>query len=307
MTIHDARRGPTTPPSLAIVIPAYKADFLAPALASLAAQTCRDFRVYVGDDASPHDLETICRRYEEHLPLHYTRFDENRGQQDLVAQWERCVALSTEPWVWLFSDDDVMDPDCVATLLRCLRDDAGRYDLYHFNVRVIDASGAVLRVPAPYPEVFSSLAFAMARLRSQIDSFAPDYVFARRALEDVGGFTRFPLAWCSDDATWIKLSRRSGIRTVHGPMVSWRISGQNITSHHPTLAPQKLQAARQFVTWLSRYVSSAPPRPGEPSGAALRRASLGWLWRQGEAVAAPRWQRCVMVADAWLRVMVQRS
>ena len=44
---------------LAIVIPAYKAAFLGRTLASIAAQTDRHFVVYVGDDASPHDLADL--------------------------------------------------------------------------------------------------------------------------------------------------------------------------------------------------------------------------------------------------------
>ena len=38
---------------IAIIIPAYKSRFLRQTLDSMAAQTCRDFAVYVGDDASP--------------------------------------------------------------------------------------------------------------------------------------------------------------------------------------------------------------------------------------------------------------
>ena len=45
--------------NLAIVIPAYKATFLAAALDSIAAQTCRDFTLYIGDDCSPNNLGDI--------------------------------------------------------------------------------------------------------------------------------------------------------------------------------------------------------------------------------------------------------
>ncbi len=98
---------------LAIVIPAYRTRFLQAALTSLAAQTDQAFTVYVGDDASPDDVQALCAAWADKLDLRYTRFDSNVGGQDLVAQWTRCIALSHEPWVWLFSDDDELEPGCV--------------------------------------------------------------------------------------------------------------------------------------------------------------------------------------------------
>lgn len=269
-----------TDSALAIVIPAYKADFLAQALQSIADQTSRDFTVYVGDDASPHDLESICRPFADRFRLEYTRFDRNLGGEDLVGQWTRCLSLSREPWVWLFSDDDLMEPTCVAEVLNRIRADRGAFDLYHFDVLQIDATGAVIAQSPPFAEITSALEFALARLELRLDSFAPDYVFSRAALDAVGGFQRFPLAWCSDDATWIKLARRSGIRALRGPKVCWRNSGQNLTAYHPALAERKFRAAELFVDWLSESLESSPPRIGEPTPKAVRRASLGWLSNQ---------------------------
>ena len=94
---------------LSIVIPAYKATFLPAALDSIAAQTCQNFTLYIGDDNSPHNLENIVNRYKDEINLVYHRFDANLGGNDLVAQWERCISLTQgEPYIWLFSDDDVM-------------------------------------------------------------------------------------------------------------------------------------------------------------------------------------------------------
>ena len=50
---------------LAIVIPAYKAKYLPETLDSLVAQTDKRFHVYIGDDKSPEDIETIVKRYDQ--------------------------------------------------------------------------------------------------------------------------------------------------------------------------------------------------------------------------------------------------
>ena len=99
---------------LAIVIPAYKSTFLSAALDSIASQTCKDFTLYIGDDCSPNNIGEIVDRYRDKINLVYKRFDSNLGGRDLVAQWERCIDMTQdEPWLWLFSDDDVMERNCV--------------------------------------------------------------------------------------------------------------------------------------------------------------------------------------------------
>jgi len=106
---------------LAIVIPAYKADYFEQALESIAGQTCTNFTLYIGDDASPHDLYAIVKDFESKINLHYKRYDENLGSKDLVAQWERCIDLvKDEKWIWLFSDDDLMAKHCVEEFYKSL-------------------------------------------------------------------------------------------------------------------------------------------------------------------------------------------
>src|ERR1035437_3960780 len=99
---------------LAIVIPAYKRMFFNEALSSIAKQTNKNFTLYIGDDCSPCNLYNIVEKYEKSIPIVYRHFDENIGRKDLVVQWERCIDLvGDEEWIWLFSDDDIMDPTCV--------------------------------------------------------------------------------------------------------------------------------------------------------------------------------------------------
>lgn len=104
---------------LAFFIPAYKAIFLPAALDSIAAQTCKDFTLYVGDDCCPEPIGSVVEQYRGKIALVYQRFNTNLGGKDLVAQWERCIAMSKDkPYIWLFSDDDVMEPNFVEALLR---------------------------------------------------------------------------------------------------------------------------------------------------------------------------------------------
>jgi hypothetical protein len=276
--------------ALAIVIPAYKGRFLAEALGSLAAQTDRSFRVYVGDDCSPDDLAGICRGFDESLDLVYHRFPENLGKTSLSAQWDRCVALSREPWIWLFADDDLMDRECVAGFHRVLEQTAGAFDLYRFNTRTIDSAGRVIKINRPHPEHETALTFAYHRLRGDRDSYACEYVFSRTTYGDCGGMAHYPLAWCADDASWIRFSARTGIRTVAGPCVLWRRSGLNITAVREGTIPEKLRAAAMFSDELAQRFSSADfSRAGIPRPL-FEEARQDWFFGQIQSLAPIPWR-----------------
>lgn len=266
-------------PPLAIVIPAYKPAFLRAALDSIAAQTDRRFRVYVGDDAGPPEVGEICAAFTAAgLDLRYERFEHNLGRRSLTAHWNRCVRLSSEPWVWLFADDDVMEPECVATLLRALEEGAEEA-LLRFDTTVIGADDQVWAENPPHPPVESGVDFIYDRLLGRRNSYVVEYVFRRDAFDRAGGFPAYPVAWCADDAAWFLFSRASHprdarIRTLGGAKVRWRASGLNITDDKRRNQREKLTAAVQFLRFVDAEVR--PADQGRRSDAEWRDAAERW-------------------------------
>ena len=264
--------------SLAVVIPAYKPDYLAAALDSLAAQTDRGFRVYIGDDASPHDLAAVVQPFADRLDLRLHRFEENIGRRDLVAQWNRTIRLSDETWVWLFSDDDVADPGCVAAWRSALGG-SNPVEVMRFQTRIIDADGREERQNEPHPEFESAADFILARLLRQRRSYACEVLFTRRAFDRLGGLVSFPLAWCSDDASWAALAGPAGLRTLAGPRVSWRYGGGNLSVPDPASRAAKREALLRYVEWLLN--EDHPALAATPAQRAAIRAALpSWFWHQ---------------------------
>ncbi|OAZ05413.1 glycosyltransferase family 2 protein [Flavobacterium succinicans] len=99
---------------LAIIIPYYKLTFFEATLQSLAAQTCQDFKVYIGDDASPEKPTELLEHFQGQFDFVYHRFEFNLGGVSLTQQWERCIALSdNEPWLMILGDDDVLGENVV--------------------------------------------------------------------------------------------------------------------------------------------------------------------------------------------------
>lgn len=240
---------------LAIIIPAYKATFLPAALDSIAMQTCKDFTLYVGDDCSPEPIGEIVEQYRDKLELVYQRFDSNLGGKDLVAQWERCIAMSQEePYIWLFSDDDVMEPNCVEQLLRTIEETKDAYDLYHFDSYRIDENGKLELFRKPYPSILTSYAYYKGKMLGNYDSYVVENIFSRRIYEQSGGFKNFDLAWGSDVATWCIFSKENGMCNIPGGLIGWRRSSQNITpTKSRETAERKLMADCAFLCWAYSY------------------------------------------------------
>lgn len=245
---------------LAIVIPAYKAAFLSAALDSIAAQTCKDFTLYVGDDCSPEPIGGIVEQYRDKMELVYQRFDSNLGGKDLVAQWERCIAMSKdEPYIWLFSDDDVMESTCVEELFRQIEETASFYDVYHFDVDIINERGAFVRRKQDYPAVLSAYHFYRGKSAGSISAFVVENVFSRKIYEQLHGFVKYDMAWGSDIATWIVFSGEKGLCTVPHARLKWRQSSQNISPNYSRqIAERKLRADQDMLNWAYQYFGMEP-------------------------------------------------
>lgn len=243
---------------LAIIIPAYKVKFFDKVLFSFSHQTCKNFTIYVGDDASGEDFLSIINKYSNSIDVKYYRFEKNLGGKDLVAQWERCIALSkSEPWIWLFSDDDMVEPNAVESFYQALKENRDT-DIYHFNVKVINSSDSIIRIPKSFPSIMSSREFYTGKMSSKYDSFVVEFIFRRAVYEREAGFVKFDMAWGSDVATWVKFGRTGGIITIPDGNVLWRESDQNITPNHKSdIVLRKISANWDFLSWASQFLEDS--------------------------------------------------
>lgn len=238
---------------LAIVIPAFKSDFFSKTLESISNQTNKSFRLYIGDDNSPDDLYSLVKPFEQSLDIHYKKFEENLGASSIVRHWSRCIQLiEDEQWIWLFGDDDIMPIDAVQRFYDFLSKGKD-CQLLRFNLAVIDKNDLVTTKPTSHPLQESSLEFAIRRLQRKCMSTVVEYIFSKKVYYDKSGFEEYPLAWASDDATWIKFGDKTGIYTLEGLPVNWRYSGLNISSRNLISDwNKKMDASILFVTYLTQ-------------------------------------------------------
>lgn len=251
-------QAPAHSATLAIVIPAYKGEYLRDTLEALAAQTDTRFAVYIGNDAGSTNIDELVASYQNRLSIHYQRFSDNLGGKDLVAQWNRCLAMTQqEPWIWLLPDDDVPDTSCVAAFYTQLEQDADQpSNLYRFNTSIINGAGVWQANNSDHPELELPGAFLYARLIGDRYSTVCEYIFNRQVFESAGGFKAFPLAWFTDDATWIRVSGGHPIKTIAGPRVQIRQSEHNISNITGTYGVEKARAVFQYLRWLKQLPKS---------------------------------------------------
>lgn len=240
---------------LAIVIPAYKALFLDQTLNSLANQSCQEFTVYIGDDNSPHQLKNIVDAYNDKLDIVYYHFQENFGGRSLIEQWHRCVKLiRDEEFFCLFSDDDLMEPKCVESFYKTLDSDNDDYDVYHFDINIIDSEGKLLKECEEYPALLSPCQFFHRIYTGRIDARIPEFIFRTNHFWGQGGYVDFDLGYTSDNATVMVCSERKDIYSIPGVKVLWRDSGTNISSDKDlSLTRRRTRALIHFLNWTDAY------------------------------------------------------
>lgn len=251
-------------PDLAIIIPAYKKAFFDKALRSLADQTNKNFTVYIGDDASPENLKIVVDKYTQELDIHYHRFKKNMGAKKLVNQWKRCVALAkNEKWLWLFSDDDQADNNCVEVFYKTIQNDNAAFDVYRFNTRIINDNDEVLVSTFESPFIDSSYNMAKEILYGNRGNAMPDHIFSRAVYEKYNGFVYTDYAQAADWATSILFSQQKGICTMPGAKLNWRTGAHNITG----LATQKkigmIKGHLQFLNWALSHFKYLQQQPGK--------------------------------------------
>jgi glycosyltransferase involved in cell wall biosynthesis len=236
---------------LAVIIPAYKYQYLRAALNSLANQTDKRFNVYIGDDNSPFELEAIVNDFRNRISIKYFRFPDNIGAKNLTDQWARCVALSnSEGWIWLFSDDDIADSICVERFYQSLEMVKSEFDVFRFNTSIIDHQGTTISVSPVGPQTESSAEMAYHLLMGQRGNSMPDHIFSRAVYESTGGFVNTRYAQAADWATSMKFSKEKGIYIIPDALLFWRYSGINISSLAGENKAEMIKGYIEFMEWI---------------------------------------------------------
>ena len=226
------------------VLPAYKAQFLQEAVASILNQTYQNLELVIVDDASPEDLKSIVNMFSDNR-IRYYRNEQNIGGTDLVKQWNHCLSFATGEYVILAADDDVYDKEFLSEAVQLFK----KYPEVHIlraRTQSIDEKGSILDIDIKCAEYMEFSDFLL--LRGKIHAGIGNYIFRRDMLCKTK-FIDFPLAWWSDWATVYEHST-AGVIYTQRICFSFRSSGIRITSQHDKeVIFKKIIATKNFFTW----------------------------------------------------------
>jgi len=247
---------------LAIVIPYFKISYFEELLRALAGQTNKNFNLYVCDDCSTENPESILQKYSGHLDFKYFRHPERRGHISLASQWNRCLqVLGEEEWVWFLPDDDLPSPNCVAGFYNLFATEETRdIKVIRFPLNIVNRTGGILSYGQASPPVESNYDFYLRLLKGQTECSLGDNIFHRDSLVRCGGFVEFPKAWGSDHATVLQVASGGLIRFLKDSSVAFRMGGDNISSDTSD-SSEKMRARILFARWLRNHEDIFPVKP----------------------------------------------
>lgn len=237
---------------LAIIIPYYKLTYFEATLKSLANQSDKRFKVYVGDDASPEDCTPLISKFQPYFDLEYHRFETNFGGFSLTQQWKRCVDLSkNEEWLLILGDDDVLDANVVASFYENQDEiNSNECQVIRFASRYIDENQKPLN---GYPDFFNPKLEKVEEsfyrnFSGQSRSSLSEHIFSRSTYLKFG-FHNYPLAWHSDDRAWLEFADKKLIYSINDAFVEVRVTAESITGKKDNEA-LKQKAKIQFYEFI---------------------------------------------------------
>jgi glycosyltransferase involved in cell wall biosynthesis len=224
-------------PLVSITIPTYNRaeSYLRGTIESALAQTYLRTEVIVADNASTDATPDLVRSFDDER-LRYERHAENIGP---FRNWQFCLDAAQGDFIYMLHDDDLVDPDFLATCVAALADepDAG---FVRTGLRTIDADGQVLQ---DFPNRIVGLqgeSYVDAWLRRRAYWYFSNSLIRTNALRALdGAFTRY--LHTSDCATFARLALAHRGADVEDVKASCR------------LHDEKLTRAAEVSSWVQEY------------------------------------------------------
>ena len=120
-------------PKVSICIPAYnQTQYLNILLASIEAQTFKDFEVIVSDDSSTEAVAEMIREFDKKLPINYTRNTPALGSPE---NWNAAIAKATGQLIKIMHHDDFFSQSTSLQKMVAYLED-GKYDYVFANTSI---------------------------------------------------------------------------------------------------------------------------------------------------------------------------
>lgn len=242
------------------------AQYIDKAIASALAQTWQDFELIVIDDGSKDATAQVVKQFSD--PVQYI-YQKNRGQGGAR---NRGIASASGEFICFLDDDDLWEPDYLATVMSVLQREPQTAALYT-GFRIIDDRDNVLpqvgcRVVPPHLMYDALIAGGW---------FPPLVVTVRKACLDQVGPLDESLRGHDDWDLWLRISRDHLFRGIAEPLARYRIHAGGLSANADHMLQDQKRAIVKHFGPEEGPPASWPTERRRAFGAAYRTAGLACL------------------------------
>lgn len=241
-------------PKISIAIPAYKDKYLREAITSVLNQSFEDFELIIVNDASPNPITKVVEEFKDSRIRYYIN-EQNIGGKDPVANWNKCLSYAQGEYFVLLCDDDLLEPTFLERMLGLVKMHP-ECNVFKSGVKVINERQEVIST-YPLSPAWESCAdyihHVSIRKRKQTIS---EWMFRRHHMISCGGYEPVPMAWGADYLSIMKFSIDGGIASAKEELVTFRRSGENISTVYDKNLEKKLLGTKVYTQKLNDLVNT---------------------------------------------------
>jgi glycosyltransferase involved in cell wall biosynthesis len=174
-------------PLVSILIPSYNTRYFLECLDSATAQTYPNIEIIVCDDSEGEAIPAMVASRAAQAAIQYVKNPERLGAR---GNYEKCLSLARGEFVKFLNDDDVLEPDCVRTLLGAFLQVPDLTLATSHRWRIDAASRVVEDMPATRPVVDRDLVIGGLSLANALIMYGLNFIgepttvmFRRRDLD----------------------------------------------------------------------------------------------------------------------------
>ena len=290
-------------PRVSVVVPTYnRGELLRETLPTLLAQTEQDLEIIIADSASTDGTVELVRQSRDTR----LRLLSSESPMPHYANWTRAIYAATGEYVALYHDDDLYDPEIVASSRRFL-DAHPKVGMVHVGARTFmtGEGDRGLTQAARHDFVRSGRAEALRWIVNCHDVVPSSTMVRRSVYESLDGFE--PELTCTADWDfYVRVALIADIGFVAGPLLHVRLHPRSVTNKvHPW------RWVEETNLLLDRFKSNCasadfePPQGWPAAERQMRRSVARRLWLaelsliyRGEHALASEMRRACLALDS---------
>ena len=245
-------RNSTYNPLVSIAIPAYKVNYLSQAIQSALDQTYTNIEVIIVNDKSPYDIASVVNSFRDERVRYYEN-ENNVGKDCPVENWNICLSHANGEYFTLLCDDDIYDKEFIETLIE-LSEEHPDGSVFRARCRDIDKNNRVIDYYPTSPPHESCIDYIWHHVRDYRRQTVSEFMLKTDTVKKLGGYTPLPKAWYSDNISIFRFAKDYGIISTPRILMSFRMSGENISTHDNKNVSEKLNATHLFSQALIKII-----------------------------------------------------